>query len=1041
MDKQQAQNIIRETFETPFDKKVFTVFIKNLLNQIDEAPFTYQGNYIPDAYKQHIKKLERIGKYSDGENKIDILIVTLQKEHSLERARTMQRNFIAWYLNGSRGGERKDAALVAFVSPNEEDWRFSLVKMDYRFEQTKTGRIKAIEEFTPARRWSFLVGSNERSHTAQSRFLPVLQNDETKPTFEELEAVYSIEKVTKEFFEKYRDLFHRLTESLDDVIQNNKTVKADFKEKKINTTDFAKKLLGQIVFLYFLQKKGWFGVPRGKNWGEGNKQFLRHLYKKAINEKKNFFNDYLEPLFYQALRYDRSADDDYFSQFDCKIPFLNGGLFDPMNDYDWINVDILLKNELFSNENKTREGDLGDGILDIFDRYNFTVKEDEPLEKDVAIDPEMLGKVFENLLEVKDRKSKGTYYTPREIVHFMCQESLTSYLTTELDGKIKIEDIRILIEHGESAIENDIHVANEGRETGRYTFKLPSIIRTNAQVIDEKLASIRICDPAVGSGAFPVGMMNEIIRVRKALTPYIGEKEERKSYNFKRHAIQNCLYGVDIDPGSVEIAKLRLWLSLIVDEEERETIQPLPNLDYKIVQGNSLLSVEKNILNYPLFNRLEELKPLFFYETNIMKKHEYKSQIDELIAKITTGRKKFDFEVYFSEIFHEKQGFDVVIGNPPYGFRNVLTAKEKNYFRKEKEIQFPTGDIAELFIIITYKNIVRPEGVLTFIIPKKSLYGESWAQVRKLWIKNKLLFLMDASKAFDKVLLEQASFSLVKSSNKSEPVAIGALDQENGRIKVFGHFQLQDIFTRELRNAQIYKGLYPPNLLNKIYTKSNDDTSRFVRGEIGITNITSHLTFTSEGNYPCIKGVDIFKYGLKRKRYLKGELAKKYVTQYSRDKIIAQEIIAHVTTPFPRIIITMFYDDAKSLLNDTCVEVKVIGAEIDKKFLLAYFQSSFCNWYAYNFIYNRAIRTMHFINYYITQIPVPKIIIENPIQQQPFITIVDKILAITKNEDFIENPTKQNQVREFEKQIDQLIYKLYELTQEEINIIEGVKQT
>ena len=118
MDKQQAQTIIRNTFENAFDKNQFTKFVKNLLNQIEDAPFTNQGNYIPDAYKQHISTLERIGKYSEGDHKIDILIVKLKKETSIERARTMQRNFIARYLNCSRGGELKDAALVAFVSPD-----------------------------------------------------------------------------------------------------------------------------------------------------------------------------------------------------------------------------------------------------------------------------------------------------------------------------------------------------------------------------------------------------------------------------------------------------------------------------------------------------------------------------------------------------------------------------------------------------------------------------------------------------------------------------------------------------------------------------------------------------------------------------------------------------------------------------------------------------------------------------------------------------------------------------------------------------------
>ncbi|TRZ91027.1 MAG: class I SAM-dependent DNA methyltransferase, partial [Methanosarcinales archaeon] len=130
MDKKQAQDIIRVTFETPYDKGRFTNFIKNLLTRIKEAPFTYQGQFIPDAYKPYISVLERIGKYSDGEHKIDILVIKLKKETSLERARTMQRNFVAWYLNGSRGGELKDAALVAFIAPDDVDWRFSLVKMD-----------------------------------------------------------------------------------------------------------------------------------------------------------------------------------------------------------------------------------------------------------------------------------------------------------------------------------------------------------------------------------------------------------------------------------------------------------------------------------------------------------------------------------------------------------------------------------------------------------------------------------------------------------------------------------------------------------------------------------------------------------------------------------------------------------------------------------------------------------------------------------------------------------------------------------------------
>jgi len=361
MDKQQAISIIKNTFENPFDKDRFTLFTKNLLNRVEEAPFTYQGQFVPDAYKAYISSLERIGKFNDGENRIDILIIKLQKETSLERARTMQRNFVAWYLNGSRGGELKEAALVAFVSPDGEDWRFSLVKMDYKFEQTKSGRMKVKEEFTPARRWSFLVGANENSHTAQSRLVDILANDEHSPTLAELEQAFDIETVTKEFFKEYRELFIRTKEELDKVVKNDSKIKADFGAKGVNTVDFAKKLLGQIVFLYFLQKKGWFGVGRDAKWGTGSKHFLRELFKKEHSDYKNFFNDILEPLFYEALRIgeERKQDDYYYSRFNCKIPFLNGGLFDPIGNnggYNWVHTDICLPDSLFSNKNKTKEG-------------------------------------------------------------------------------------------------------------------------------------------------------------------------------------------------------------------------------------------------------------------------------------------------------------------------------------------------------------------------------------------------------------------------------------------------------------------------------------------------------------------------------------------------------------------------------------------------------------------------------------------------------------------------------------------------------------
>lgn len=759
MDKEQAQRIVRETLENPFDKGRFTYFIKEFLNSIEDAPFSYKGNFIPDAYEQYISIFERIGKYSDGDAKIDILVVKLKKETSIDRARTMQRNFIAWYLNGSRGDVRKDAALVAFVSPGQDDWRFSLVKMDYRFEEGPNGKTKVKEEFTPARRWSFLVGKNEKSHTAQSKLIPIMADDVHKPGLARLEEAFSIETVTKEFFEKYRELFLKTKESLDAIVNDNSVIRNDFAAKNVSTVDFTKKLLGQVVFLYFLQKKGWFGVERDADWGTGPKNFLRELFNARHGAYQNFFNDVLEPLFYEALA--RERDDDFYSRFNCKIPFLNGGLFDPIGGYDWIHTDILLPGQLFSNNLLTKEGDKGNGILDIFDRYNFTVKEDEPLEKEVAVDPEMLGKVFENLLEVKDRKSKGTYYTPREIVHYMCRQSLISYLHTELNAgaiayervgqeqldmfgnnsksgqldltiehascpAIQKDDFEKLIQCGEQLGENEAIVEAKGRETPRYSYKLPESIRQYAGLIDEKLADIKVCDPAIGSGAFPVGMMGEIVKTRNVLSVFIKDPN-RSIYNFKRECIEKSLYGVDIDPGAVEIAKLRLWLSLVVDEDDIRKIKPLPNLDYKIVRGNSLGSVEGRLEHSASFIELETLKKRFFDETSPGQKRQEKASIDELIVKLTGNKERFDYKIFFSEVFDHRGGFDVVIANPPY-VRQEGIKDQKPALKKEFGTFYcGTADLYTYF----YKrgiDLLKSGGHLCFIAPNKFMragYGKN----------------------------------------------------------------------------------------------------------------------------------------------------------------------------------------------------------------------------------------------------------------------------------------------------------------------------
>jgi len=1136
MNKDTAKRLVQETLQNSFDKERFTYFVRNLLNHIKETPQTiYRGNFIPDAYKPYIKTLDRIGKYEDPEkHKIDILIVRLRKQISLERARTMQRNFVAWYLNGSRGGVLKDAALVAFVSPDKDDWRFSFVKMEYKLAETLKGNIKAKEQLTPARRYSFLVGKNETSHTAQSQFVPILVEDDHNPTLKQIEDAFGIEKVTKEFFEKYRELFLRLKEALEKIVKKDKNIKSDFEAKNVDTVDFAKKLLGQIVFLYFLQKKGWFGVARDADWGTGPKNFQRQLFDEETAKGKNFFNDSLELLFYEALAVERT--DDFYGKFNCKIPFLNGGLFDPINNYDWVHTDILLPNELFSNTEKTKQGDTGTGILDVFDRYNFTVKEDEPLEKEVAVDPEMLGKVFENLLEVKDRKSKGTYYTPREIVHYMCQQSLINYLDTAVNtGKKKTiapekpkqnkffgepehqqmslhssepivpqEDITSLILHGQSALEHDTRVENKGRETKRYPFQMPETIRENVAAIDKALESIRICDPAVGSGAFLVGMMHEIVNARQVLSTYLDGSKNRTPYDFKRYAIQNCLYGVDIDLGAVEIAKLRLWLSLVVDEEEREKIKPLPNLDYKIVCGNSLIGVPRTLENWKDFAELERLKPLFFNETNARKKQDYKNQIDQTIAKITNGHTDFDFEIYFSEVFHEKSGFDVVIANPPY----VKEAVNKNAFDGLRKSECYQGKM-DLWYLFGSKglDVLKKNGIMCFIATNNWVSNDGASKFRnKVITQGRIINFVDFRnyKVFA-AGIQTMVFLILKQSEPHEyisnyaelkndkadgdiladflreagetsnpeyvrfPVRFKrsdykdqyinfvppAIDSILNKLKSAGPFHIltneifsgidvmQDFVNRKHLvklgdKFSVGDGIFVLNNSKKNRINWNTEeqnlikpyyTTREVSRYYGNSSNRYWIIYTHPqineaiGDYPNIKKhLDKFQkvitsvnkpYGLHRTR--------------DEDIFIGEKILSIRKCSQP----SFSFVDFPCYVSRAFLIIKT--DRIALKYLLALLNSRLTSFWL---LYKGKLQGNLF---QVDKVPLMNIPIlkADPNQQKALIDVVNKILDITMNEDYLDNPASQSKVKELEKQIDQMVYKLYGLTDEEIAIVEG----
>ena len=306
-------------------------------------------------------------------------------------------------------------------------------------------------------------------------------------------------------------------------------------------------MLGRIVFLHFLQKKGWLGVPYNEEWGSGDRNFMLNLFKKATEkQKENFLDEVLEGLFAEGLDCNRADKSDLYDTKveglrNCRIPYLNGGLF----ERDYLDeLAVRFPAEYF------------DSLLTMLSQYNFTIDENDPNDAEVGVDPEMLGRIFENLLE--DNKDKGAFYTPKEIVQYMCRESLIAYLQTDQNEEDK-ETIRKFVTMHDAELLGDLK-----------------------SDIEQKLLDVKICDPAIGSGAFPMGLLRELFFCRSAIEPNIIEN----AANIKRYIIQNNIYGVDIERGAVDIARLRFWLALIVDEK---TPEALPNLDFKIMQGNSLL--------------------------------------------------------------------------------------------------------------------------------------------------------------------------------------------------------------------------------------------------------------------------------------------------------------------------------------------------------------------------------------------------------------------------------------------------------------------
>ena len=847
-------NKIEEILTSEYSVQNYVELMTEILDGLQIVAPNKQ-NRIFSNFSSHIVGYSHIGTYnSPDKKKIIVMAVELKQRAYVENSRSTQRSFAKQLIEQSNA----DAALIAFYTEGVGMWRLSLVRLDYEMK-IENGKLKAAENMTPARRYSFLVGKDEPCHTAIDRFRLFIESHSTYPTLDDLENAFSVEAVTKEFFDLYCDKFIQLRNHL----ENNEDFITEAKLHNYTSEQFAKKLMGQIVFLYFLQKKGWLGVKawpstlsasdykkaffargaksrelipqlykqvddntyrlstaalrrlsdedesflsicvRGEPWGSGPHNFMRKLFEEAEKKNANFFDDYLEPLFYDALNVNR-GEQGYDPALHCRIPFLSGGLFEPIDGYDWKHNNFGIPNEIFSNKSSDKDR-LADGILDIFDRYNFTMSEDEPMEREVAIDPEMLGKVFENLLDITDRKSKGAFYTPREIVHYMCQESLINYLTNAM--QVKEMAIRDFILYGDMMTGEDASVLTRAAKGDSYDlwiseelYKLGadgSVEVDRMAELDKALQDVRVADPAVGSGAFPLGMLNEIVRARQNTTTYMGltlkirnpkgaatqimlmHMNDRAARQLKYETIRNCIFAADIEPSAVDIAQLRLWLSLVIDDEINPNATsildghrnplPLPNLECNILCGNSLIDEfegmklinESDIIGTAgevmqfnlyqnafdnLLDKLIEKQEELFKCDDTEKKYQLLQDIGALRDAVIMSQLKTTattaqqdryqatkemaskpfvlWQLDFAKVFREKGGFDIVIGNPPYlesrspNFTNEFKDQLQAMMKKRYGVNaawFSRGCDLLIYFFELSLRIIKKDGLNTFI--------------------------------------------------------------------------------------------------------------------------------------------------------------------------------------------------------------------------------------------------------------------------------------------------------------------------------------
>ncbi len=930
---------------------------------------------------------------------------------------------------------------------------------------------------------------------------------------DKLNAAFSVEAVTKQFYQEVASWYFW---ALDHVRFPKDAPKTDGKDHVSLI-----RLITRLIFCWFLKEKGL--IPATLFDPKSLPAMLNGFAPNAMHDLSVFYKAILQNLFFATLntemgRRDWAKDEQNFMAHNLyrhrelfqnpetalelfrDIPFLNGGLFECLDRIEgtkeqprYIRIDgfsrrpdsqPVVPDALFFGEE--REVDLSSaygearyrrtrvrGLIHILASYNFTLQEHTPFDQEVALDPELLGQVFENLLAAYNpetrttaRKATGSYYTPREIVDYMVEEALIACL------KLKLE----------TAIPDIQNVEARLRHLFAYNDEPHQFTDAEVEALIHAIDHLKILDPACGSGAFPMGILHRLVFVLGRLDPGNARWKERQiakaqeipdpavrnkvitdieqaftanelDYGRKLYLIENCIYGVDIQPIAVQIAKLRFFISLVVDQRvnpnaENLGILALPNLETRFVAANTLIGIEQPqqlAFRNPRIDELERelarVREAHFTAKTPATKRKCRERDAALRAEIAaileidgwdskTARMLAGWDPYDQNasasffdpewMFGLRQGFDIVIGNPPYSADISPLDRERIVCKDTKN-----SNSAAIFIDVAKNKLTHQHGVVSFVVPKSLLYSERWFSLVEALAPNTNI-VVDLEQAFENVLLEQVVFVF----------------QHSQSVKLYRAYKFQN-------SKFFYRASVPAACVNQFYAWPCDvsdeelklgmkigkdclflrDVSRSFRGLPLQQKISDHSEDYEDVR--VIGGKNIIRYGTNGfKGYLKRDdinRAGKKVQMMLQPKIVSQQIIAHIQKPKPHIMIIASVDPHGNILGlDTVENTIPINDLIHLNLIAALFNSSLINWYACKFIYCTAVRTMHFDEHYIGKIPLP---VDYRDKQSTIVELVDTILTIKRD-----NPDADTST--LEREIDERIYRLYGLTPEEIRIVE-----